>query len=143
MIIETYTDGGARGNPGPAATGAVLKRDGVIIWEQGAYIGVTTNNQAEYRALIVALEQAKRLGADDVRCYLDSELVVKQMLLIYRVKDAGLAALFTKAWNLKQQFTSISFKHIPRALNKEADRMVNLALDENAQSLYNTSTYSQ
>lgn len=127
--LTTYTDGGARGNPGPAAIGVVIKHGAETIKEFGRYLGETTNNQAEYRALISALEHAAELGAEEVECMLDSELVVKQMRHEYRVKDPDLAPLFLKVYNLSQSFKKITYNHIPREKNKEADKMVNDALD--------------
>lgn len=127
--LTTYTDGGARGNPGPAAIGVVIKHGAETIKEFGRYLGETTNNQAEYRALISALEHVAELEAEEVECMLDSELVVKQMRHEYRVKDPDLAPLFLKVYNLSQSFKKISYTHIPREKNKEADAMVNEALD--------------
>lgn len=124
-----HTDGGARGNPGPAGIGAViLIGDTEHLLKR--YIGETTNNQAEYQALIMALEEAKALGVTDADCRLDSELVVKQLNGQYKVKDADLQAQFVKVWNLKQQFKTISFSHVRREQNKLADRLVNQVLDE-------------
>ncbi len=126
-----FSDGGSRGNPGPAGCGAVVynsKRK--IIAKIGQYIGINTNNQAEYRALILGLERAKKLKAIEVLCYLDSELVVKQLNREYRVKDKNLEPLFIKIHNLTLGFKSVTFKHIRREKNKEADRLVNLVLDK-------------
>ncbi len=134
-VVQIFTDGGSRGNPGPAAIGCVIEHGsgptahGALIWEYGEYIGETTNNQAEYRALVCALEKALELGHQRVQCYLDSELLVKQLNREYRVKDAGLQQLYLKAYNRTQKFESIRFEHIRRELNKHADRMVNEALD--------------
>ena len=118
--FRTYSDGGARGNPGPAAYGGVvqvLNDEGhyVMVKEVKQYLGKTTNNQAEYKGLIAALEAAQNLGAEDVECLLDSELIVKQMNHEYRVKDPDLAPLFLKVWNLGTTFKKISYRHIPRA----------------------------
>lgn len=125
-----YSDGGARGNPGPAGIGVVIKDvDGNIIEEHGEYIGETTNNQAEYQALIKGLELALELGSEEAQCFLDSELVVRQLKQEYKVKEPGLQKLFVKAWNLSQKFKKISFQHVRRELNTEADRLVNNALD--------------
>ena len=129
-ITLTYSDGGARGNPGPAALGAVVIEPDGTRHHIKKYLGHTTNNQAEYRALIAALEKAAHLGARVVRCYLDSELVVKQLHREYRVKDPGLGQLFLAVLNIAQSFDSISFHHIRREHNKEADALVNEALDE-------------
>ncbi len=129
--LITYTDGGARGNPGPAAIGVVImndKRKAVKAW--GHYIGETTNNQAEYQALLAALQEAKKLKAEVVDCYLDSELVVKQMKQEYKIKDKALGQIFIKIWNLLPSFNKVQFHHIARELNKQADALVNETLDK-------------
>ncbi|MFA5954437.1 MAG: ribonuclease HI family protein [Patescibacteria group bacterium] len=129
-VVHIHTDGGARGNPGPAALGVYITDElGVLLQEFGRYLGIATNNQAEYQALIAALEAAKKFEPELVHCYLDSELVVKQMKREYRVKHVDLQPLFLKAWNAAASFKKISFTHVPRARNKEADRLVNAALD--------------
>jgi ribonuclease HI len=142
MHYILYTDGGARGNPGPAGAGAVLKlqianppagragRKLQIIGEYSQYLGETTNNQAEYHALIMGLEKAKACGVGELECFLDSELLVKQMKREYRVKDKDLAPLFVKAYNLAMDFKKITFTHVPREQNKEADKLVNEAVDK-------------
>lgn len=133
MKLKTFTDGGARGNPGPAGIGVVIKNEkNEVVYERGKYIGETTNNQAEYQALILALEKAHELKATEVTCYLDSELVVKQVKGEYKVKDSELAKLYLQVWNLKNKFGSISFHHIYREKNIEADALVNSALDHHA-----------
>jgi len=125
-----HSDGGARGNPGPAAIGAVIAAaDGSEIQYISKCIGETTNNQAEYQAIIAALEKALELGAEEVRCFLDSELVVKQLNREYKVKNKELAPLVVKVYNLAQGFKKITFAHVFREENKEADRLVNEALD--------------
>lgn len=125
-----YTDGGARGNPGPAASGAVIYgADKELLLQASKYIGETTNNQAEYQAVILALEKAKELEGDELEFYLDSELVVRQINREYKVKNAELAPLFLKIHNLSLSFKKVAFKHIPRELNKEADKLVNQAID--------------
>ncbi|MFA6553747.1 MAG: ribonuclease HI family protein [Patescibacteria group bacterium] len=128
--LEIYTDGGARGNPGPAGIGVVMYRDKKLIGTYKKYIGETTNNQAEYQAVILGLEQAKNLQAETLDFFLDSELVVCQLNREYKVKDKGLGVLFVKAWNLMQGFKKVTFRHIPREKNQEADALVNQALDE-------------
>ena len=128
---KIYTDGGARGNPGPAGIGMLILDDQEkVVWEHGEYIGETTNNQAEYRALLHALKKARELDIEVVSCYLDSQLVVKQLNKEYKVKDAGLAKVFVEVWNLSVQFKKITFHHIRREFNKEADKLVNIALDK-------------
>ncbi len=124
-----FSDGGARGNPGPAAIGAVILSDGKVVEEISKTIGETTNNQAEYQAIVAGLEAAVKLGAEAVECFLDSELVVKQLKLEYKVKNKELAPLFVKVHNLSLKFKKISYTHVPRERNKEADRLVNEALD--------------
>ena len=129
--IIIYSDGGARGNPGPAGIGAVLydeKKN--LLAEISSYLGVATNNQAEYRALIAALKKAKELGAKELDCFLDSELVVKQLKREYKVKNAELAPLFLEVHNLSLSFQKITYTHIRRELNKEADRLANEAMDK-------------
>lgn len=130
MKIILNTDGGARGNPGPAGVGVVLTKEEKIIFQEGRYIGETTNNQAEYKALILGLEKAKEMGVKEVECRLDSELIVKQMNREYKVRDADLAPLFVKVWNLSLSFQKITFRHVPREQNKQADKLVNEALDK-------------
>ncbi|MDO8668020.1 MAG: ribonuclease HI family protein [bacterium] len=126
-----YTDGGVRGNPGPAGIGCVvLDEQGNAVEEISEYIGEATNNQAEYRALIAGLTKAKDLGAKEIEFFLDSELVVKQLNREYKVKDKDLAVLFVKAYNLTLSFKKVIFKHIRREKNELADRLVNLALDK-------------
>ena len=127
------TDGGSRGNPGPAGIGMVIvnfSKGNEVVWRHGAFIGNATNNHAEYQALIAGLTKAKELGIQELECRLDSELLVKQLRKEYRVKHKDLAPLFVKAWNLAGSFARISFYHVPREENKEADACVNEALDE-------------
>ncbi|MBT3413050.1 MAG: ribonuclease HI family protein [Candidatus Jacksonbacteria bacterium] len=131
MKYTLFTDGGARGNPGPSAIGIVLKDvDGKIIEELGETIGNATNNQAEYSALLKGLEVALENKVQVIDCYLDSELVVKQLKQEYKVKDKKLAVLFVKAWNISKSFKGITFSHVPRSQNKRADKLVNDALDK-------------
>lgn len=124
-----FTDGGARGNPGPAAIGFVLSQIGNAPLEYGEYIGHATNNQAEYRALLAGLQAAKKQNIQDVQCFLDSELVVKQVRGEYRVKNEELKQLLTEIKKLFPAFLSVTFQHVPRSKNKIADRLVNEALD--------------
>lgn len=126
-----FTDGGARGNPGPAGIGAViLDEKGKVVAEISEYIGEATNNQAEYRALIAALTKAQKLGASEAEVFLDSELAVKQLNHEYRVKDKDLAPLFVSVYNLTLGFKRVSFRHVRREKNALADKLVNLALDK-------------
>jgi len=125
-----FTDGGARGNPGPAAAGVVLKdADGNVLKELGIFLGTTTNNEAEYKALISGLKTVVEAEVKEVLCILDSELIVKQLKGAYRVKSPTLKILFDEVKALEKNFTRIGYKHVPRAKNKHADRLVNEVLD--------------
>jgi ribonuclease HI len=126
---RTYSDGGARGNPGPAAIGAVIHHPDGTTHAIKKYIGHATNNQAEYRALIAALAYLESQHAHSAECFLDSELLVKQMQREYRVKDPQLGKLFLEAWDSASKIGTITFHHIPREKNKAADALVNEALD--------------
>lgn len=125
-----YTDGGARGNPGPGAAGIVLKSSSRgILKEIGKYLGTCTNNEAEYRALIIGLKAAKNVSAKTLTCYLDSELVVKQLKGEYRVKSLTLKPLFKKAKKLEGEFDKVYYRHVTRSKNFRADKLVNEVLD--------------
>lgn len=131
MITATlHTDGGARGNPGPAGIGFVLRIKGRETVFHSAFIGEATNNQAEYTALQEGLRRALQDGVTHLQCFLDSELVVKQLAGEYRVKNEGLQPLYDKVCSLVSEFEKVSFEHIPRERNKEADKLVNRALDK-------------
>lgn len=128
--VTFFTDGGARGNPGPAAAGAFSPELG----EFKRYLGVATNNQAEYTAIVLAMEAAKAYQLQHpelttLRFFMDSELAVKQLNREYKVRDPHLQKLFIKVWNAMQSFKSVTFTHVPRERNKEADRLVNEAID--------------
>lgn len=130
-IIKIFTDGGSRNNPGQSAVGVVINEH-----KFKETIGIRTNNEAEYEAVILALEKIKELFSQDeidkseINFYLDSELVCKQIKREYKVKDEKLSKLFLKAYNLMIDIPNIKFHHILRDKNKEADRLVNEALDE-------------
>ena len=131
--IFIYTDGGARGNPGKAGAGVVIKGGGKNLAEIGKYLGDNrTNNWAEYEALIIALAEAKRqkLTERPIEIRMDSELIVKQMKGEYRVKDKVLKMQNAKAHALLADFKHVHFVHIPREENSEADALVNQAIDE-------------
>jgi ribonuclease HI len=123
------TDGGARGNPGPAGAGFVVEVAGQVVCSGGRYLGEATNNVAEYEALIWGLENVHALGHRKVSVFADSELLVKQVNGVYRVKNAGLKPLFTKAMALLRGFDSFEVSHVRRAENAAADEMANLAMD--------------
>jgi ribonuclease HI len=132
--ITLEFDGGARGNPGPAGIGVVLRaKDGTELVTLGRFIGRATNNVAEYRALITALEQAKALGAKKVAIRGDSELVVKQMRGEYRVKNEALRELYDQAQALLRQFDHATIDHNYRNKNALADKLANLAMDRKAE----------
>jgi ribonuclease HI len=124
------TDGGARGNPGPAAYGYVLEADdGTVLAAHGERIGVATNNVAEYRALIEGLRKALELAVDEVEVISDSELLVKQMTGEYRIKNAALQELSLEASHLARKLSRVSYRAVRREHNELADRLVNEALD--------------
>jgi len=142
--IIIYTDGGARGNPGPAAIGVVISgEENSFAWKKefGEFIGKATNNEAEYKAVIFALKKLKQLfGASkskfsEVEVFLDSELIEKQLNGDYKIKEKNLQNYFVEVWNLKLDFGSISFRHVKREKNIDADRIVNQVLDREANKL--------
>lgn len=124
-----YTDGGARGNPGPAAIGYVLKIGDEIVIEYSETIGEATNNQAEYEALRQGLEGAKQAGVQELAVFMDSELIIKQIGGEYRIKNQELRARYDAVCALIADFDRVTFEHIPRTKNKRADYLVNKALD--------------
>jgi len=125
-----FTDGGARGNPGPAAYGYVLEgEDGTVLAAEGEAIGVATNNVAEYRGLVAGLEKALELAVPEVEVVSDSELLVKQMTGVYRVKNEALRALSLEAARLARQVGTVTYRAVRREHNKLADKLVNEALD--------------
>jgi ribonuclease HI len=134
-----HTDGGSRSNPGPAAIGVVISNEkGHELKKFGEYLGTATNNEAEYTAAIFALKKIKALWGKDnakkseVDMFADSELLVKQMKGEYKIEHAKIQPLFLELWNLIIDFKKVRFSAIPRERNKEADRLVNEALDRNA-----------
>lgn len=129
-IYRIHTDGGARGNPGPAAIGVVIECDGRVIAEIKRTIGSTTNNQAEYQAVHAALIWVKEQGGADVDLYADSELIVKQLRREYKVKNKELAPWFVSCTALVNEIGRVRFHTVPRSENAAADALVNQALDE-------------
>jgi ribonuclease HI len=131
--LTIFSDGGARGNPGPAAIAfVILSSEGKVLMKNSRFIGVHTNNQAEYEALIAALESAIELHAEEATCHLDSELVTKQVTGEYRVKNSQLRKLWNKVNELTPFFKKVSFISVPRSNThiQEADALVNEALDQ-------------
>ncbi len=134
--IIIYTDGGSRGNPGNSGIGVVIAdENGNKIKEYSNFLGVKTNNEAEYEAAIFGLQKIKallgkeKIKSADIEVRMDSELVARQLGGIYKIENEKLTPLFLKIWNLKIDFGNISFKHIPREQNEEADRLANEAMD--------------
>lgn len=131
--VKIYSDGGSRGNPGPSASGYVLmdENDDVML-KSGVYLGITTNNQAEYQSLKLGLEEAQKLGAREVEVYMDSLLVINQMKGIFKVKNRDLWPTYETIKELIKSFKKVTFTHVPRELNKLADAEVNDTLDAEA-----------
>lgn len=128
--VTIFTDGGSRGNPGPAASGFVLYDEAKnILHAEGVYLGETTNNVAEYTAVVLALEKAKEIGATHLNIQMDSELIVRQMTGIYKIKQPHIQELAGKVFRLLNNFTHYNFGHVRREFNKVADKLVNQALD--------------
>lgn len=129
--VKLFADGGSRGNPGPSASGFVLMdMEDNLLLDKGVYLGVTTNNQAEYTALKLGLEEAHKMGAREVEVYMDSLLVVNQMKGIFKVKNRDLWPIHNAIQQLVKGFKKVSFDHVPREFNKLADAAVNRALDD-------------
>ena len=130
MLLTARTDGASKGNPGPAGIGFTIEKDGVVLEESCEYTGKTTNNIAEYTALVAAVKRMKELGATDVIIYSDSELAVKQINGIYKVKNKGLKPLYSEVTKLLEEFDSFRVIHVPREENSTADRLANKAIKE-------------
>ncbi|MGH7196174.1 MAG: reverse transcriptase-like protein [Candidatus Saccharimonadales bacterium] len=129
--VVIYADGGSRGNPGPSASGFVIQDEKEqLVFEGGNYLGITTNNQAEYQAVKLALEKALELGAREVSFRIDSQLVANQLNGIYQIKNRDLWPIYTRIKELVTKFDNVTFTHVRREFNKEADAMVNKILDE-------------
>lgn len=132
-VIKLYTDGGSRGNPGPSASGFVLMdQHNTVIKKSGVYLGITTNNQAEYRSLKFGLEEAQKLGAREVDVFMDSLLVINQMKGKFKVKNRDLWPIYEAIKELAGHFKRVTYTHVPRELNKLADAEVNETLDTEA-----------
>jgi ribonuclease HI len=130
-VVKTFTDGGSRGNPGPSASGiVVLTTEGEIIEQFGVFLGHTTNNVAECKAVLFALEAAKKHGAKEVNMFMDSELVCKQLNGVYRIKNPDLQAIHVDINKLVQAFERVTFEHVYREFNRLADKQVNIAIDK-------------
>jgi len=129
--VIIYADGGSRGNPGPSASGfVILDGNSKVLVDEGVYLGITTNNQAEYRALLLALQETQRMHASQVDVFMDSLLVINQMKGIFKVKNRDLWPIHDAIQQLVKSFTKVTFTHVPRELNKLADAAVNRTLDQ-------------
>ncbi len=129
--VKVFGDGGSRGNPGPSASGfVILDLEDTVLVDKGVYLGITTNNQAEYTALKLALEECLKMGVREVQVYMDSLLVVNQMKGIFKVKNRDLWPIHDAIKKLAVRFDEISYSHVPREFNKLADAAVNRALDQ-------------
>jgi ribonuclease HI len=129
--VKIFADGGSRGNPGPSSSGfVVLDMEDNILVDKGVYLGITTNNQAEYTALKLALEECVKMNVKEVEVYMDSMLVVNQMKGIFKIKNRDLWPIHEAIKKLATQFKYINYSHVPREFNKLADAAVNRALDE-------------
>jgi len=134
MRLTAHTDGASKGNPGPAAIGYTIEKDGVVLEEYCEYIGDTTNNVAEYTAFIRALTHLRELGATGVVIYSDSELAVRQLNGQYKVKNTGLMPLFNRVRELGAGFAEFRVVHVPRGENSTADGLANKAIREHRKS---------
>ena len=140
--ILVHTDGGSRGNPGEAGIGVVIEGIGDEIKEYGEAIGKTTNNVAEYQAVILAMKKVRQLAGrealenTEVEICMDSELVCRQLRGEYKVEEKEMQSLFMEIWNLKFDFPHLRFKEIPREENQRADRLVNACLDKQSSKLF-------
>jgi ribonuclease HI len=129
--LRLYSDGAARGNPGPAGAGAVLvEPNGQVVERIGKYLGIQTNNFAEYMGLLLGLRRAKELGVQEVEVYADSELMIRQLGGRYQVKSLSLRPLYEEALELINGFSRVKLVHVPREMNSAADEMSNRAIDE-------------
>lgn len=131
MTYKLYTDGGARGNPGPAAAGAILfDENDQLVWFESIYLGNTTNNYAEYEAILIGLKYFTKTfnSSNKIICHLDSELIVKQLNGEYKVKNQDLKLKFDKVKSLIEEY-NVEFVHVYRELNKFADKLVNISMD--------------
>lgn len=131
LSLTLHSDGGSRGNPGPAGAGAVLyDEQGQEVAALSRYLGRTTNNEAEYQALLMGLKRAQELGAQRLTVKMDSELIVRQLEGKYRVKAPGLKPMYDQAKRLLQGFASVTIQHVRREFNKRADELANQAMDQ-------------
>jgi ribonuclease HI len=139
--VVVYTDGASKGNPGDAGIGVVISStDGTVMREIGEYIGITTNNVAEYSALIRGLQEAADLGATQVEICTDSELMARQLTGVYKVKSPNLQPLYAEAVGLIRHFSRVSISHVVRELNKRADELANLGVQKHTNATLPSAT---
>jgi len=130
-VLILHSDGGARGNPGPAGVGYVLEDESGNTVEQGSeFLGKATNNEAEYQALILGMREAQKHSPRELHCFLDSQLAVNQLNGLFRIKKAHLAELVFKVRELERKFEKVEYIYVPRRENSWADRLVNQSIDE-------------
>jgi len=133
--VKIFADGGSRGNPGPSASGfVVLDMEDNVLVDKGIYLGVTTNNQAEYTSLKLAIEECRKMDAKEVEVYMDSLLVINQMKGVFKIKNRDLWPIHDAVKTLCKDFKKVTFNHVPREFNKLADAAVNRALDDHLNS---------
>jgi ribonuclease HI len=130
MNLTIFTDGASRNNPGEAGAGVLVLQDNKPVAELARYLGTTTNNIAEYSAAIMGMEHAVKLGASSVKLFADSELLVKQLNGLYKVKNEGLKPLYQRVKELIAKIGTVEVQYIPRAQNSKADELANKAIDE-------------
>ena len=131
QILNVYTDGGSRGNPGPSSIGVVFEDEvGSLIWQKNQAIGNATNNEAEYQALIYAMKHVNRYHPEKIVFHSDSELMIRQMKGEYKIKEPEIQQLFLEAWNRKIDLNNVEFVLIPREQNRKADSLVNKILNQ-------------
>jgi ribonuclease HI len=130
MSYQIYSDGASRGNPGPAGIGAVIFKDGKVVHEIAQYIGETTNNVAEYSALLAALDYCVKKKLEPVEIFADSQLLIRQLQGVYKVKHPGIIPLYQKAKEYLKYIKCDGFTHVPREENKHADRLSNEGIDK-------------
>lgn len=133
--LELFIDGACQGNPGPGGVGVVIRQDGKTIKEISRFIGNSTNNIAEYSALIFGLQESVILRAESVKINTDSQLLYRQLIKVYKVKHPNIIGLYNQAVRLVEEFKEFSIKHIPRELNREADRLATKAIKDNKSGL--------
>ena len=130
-VYKIWTDGGSRGNPGPSGAGGIIKNsNGILVAQVSEFLGVGTNNYAEYKALFLTLKKAISMNIKDVEVYMDSKLVVEQMNKRWKVKNENIIPLYNEINEIIVYFNSIKFIHIRRSFNSEADRLANKAMDD-------------